>query len=131
MDTLWKATGLIIVTVILGLSLEKTEKDISVVLSMTVCIMVSALILTYMKPVITFLQELSQNAKIQEGFIKILVKSVGIALISELSSWLCIDAGNNSLGKTLQILSSTAILYISLPVYQSLLTLIREILGEI
>lgn len=131
METLWKATGLILISVILGLSIEKTEKDFAVLLSMVVCVCVSGLILTYMKPIIFFLEELSNLGNIQNSSIKVLIKSVGMALLSELSSWICLDAGNHSMGKIIRMLGTITILYISLPVYQNLLTLIREILGTL
>ena len=131
METLWKTIGLVLVSVILGLSIEKTAKDLAVLLSMTVCMVVSGLILTYMKPIVSFLKELSQLGNLQENFIKVLVKSVGIAMLSEFTSWICQDAGNHSLAKTLRMLGTITIVYISLPVYQSLLTLLQEILGEL
>lgn len=131
METLWKAIGLTLVAVILGLSVEKTEKDIAVLISMTVCVFIFGLILTYLKPILSFLKEISQLGNLQDSFMKVLVKSAGIAMLSEITSLVCQDAGNHSLGKILRMLGTITIMYVSLPVYQSLLTLIREILCEL
>ena len=61
----------------------------------------------------------------------ILLKAVGIGLVSEIAGLVCNDAGNGSLGKTLQMLGSAVILYLSLPIFTAMLELIREILREL
>lgn len=61
----------------------------------------------------------------------ILLKAVGIGLVSEIAGLVCTDAGNGSLGKTLQMLGSAVILYLSLPIFTAMLELIREILREL
>lgn len=61
----------------------------------------------------------------------ILLKAVGIGLVSEIAGLVCTDAGNGSLGKALQMLGSAVILYLSLPIFTAILELIREILREL
>lgn len=131
MDAFWKATAAALLTVILILAVGKREKDIGVVLSMAVCCLVGIAALSYLKPVLALLNELGTVGQLQEGTLGILIKAVGIALVSEIAGLLCTDAGNGSLGKLLQLLGSAVILYLSIPVFQGMLNLIREILGEL
>jgi hypothetical protein len=56
---------------------------------------------------------------------------IGIGILSEISALICADAGNSSLGKALQILGGTAMLWLSLPVFRTLVDLIRSILGAL
>lgn len=122
---------MILIAVVLGLAVGKREKDISVLLTMAVCCMTAMIAVSYLEPVLDFLWELESVGNIQKGFLGILLKAVGIALIAEVAGMICSDAGNGSLGKTLQMLGSEVILYLSIPIYNALLTLIREILGEL
>ena len=87
--------------------------------------------LSYLEPVLDFLRELEALGDLQGDTLGILLKAVGIGLVSEIAGMVCSDAGNGSLGKTLQMLGSAAILYLSLPVFSALLELVREILREI
>ncbi len=119
-----------LLTVILGLALGKQEKDIAVLLVMAACCMVCVITVSYLEPVLDLLRELESLGEMQGGMLGILLKAVGIALVSEIAGMICSDAGNGSLAKTLQMLSSAAILYLSIPIVQALLTLIREIRGE-
>ena len=43
----------------------------------------------------------------------------------------CTDAGNGSLGKSLQFLASAVIIYLSIPVLNGLMDLLQQILGEV
>ena len=126
MSLFWKAAAAVLLAVVLGLSLGK-QKDIGVLLTMAVCCMVAMIAISYLEPVLDFLREL----EMQGDMLGILLKAVGIGLVSEIAGLVCTDAGNGSLGKTLQMLGSAVILYLSLPIFTAMLELIREILREL
>ena len=64
-----------------------------------------------------------------------LTKSAMIAalyvLLTEISAAICKDSGNESMGKSLQILSAVAAIWLSIPVFERLITLLDKILGTI
>jgi hypothetical protein len=49
--------------------------------------------------------------------------------VAEITAMLCMDAGNSSLSATVRLFGSCAVLYISMPLMQTLMKLIQEILG--
>ena len=49
--------------------------------------------------------------------------------MTELTSLISSDAGNSSLGKAMQILGNTAILFLSLPILESFISIIQDIIG--
>lgn len=61
----------------------------------------------------------------------LLLKAVGIGLVSQIAGAVCTDAGNGALARQLQLLGNAAILYLSLPLFSGLLELLQEILGEL
>ena len=131
MEMFWKAAAAVLIAVVLGLALGKQEKDISVLLTMAVCCMGATIAISYLEPVLDFLRELEALGDLQGDMLGILLKAVGIGLVAEIAGMVCTDAGNGSLGKTLQMLGSAAILYLSLPIFSALLKLIQDILGEL
>lgn len=131
MGYFWKAMAAALVAVVLGLALEKQGKDFSVVLTMAVCCMVAGIGFSYLEPVLDFLWELEALASLQTNMLGILLKVVGIGLVAELAAMICSDGGNASLGKQLQMLGGAVILYLSLPIFRSMLALIQDILGEL
>lgn len=131
MDGFWKASAAVLLTVVLVLALGKREKDISVLLTMAVCCMVTAVAMSYLEPVLDLLWEVEAMANVQDGMMEILMKAVGIGLVVEIAGMICTDAGNSSLGKTIQMLGTVVILSLSIPLFRGFLTLIQEILGQV
>ena len=131
MDEFWKASAAVLLTVVLVLALGKREKDISVLLTMAVCCMVTAVAMSYLEPVLDLLWEVEAMANVQDGMMEILMKTVGIGLVVEIAGMICSDAGNSSLGKTIQMLGTVVILSLSIPLFRGFLTLIQEILGQV
>ena len=131
MDNFWKTTALILITVVLCNLICKQEKDIAVLLSMIACCIAIMAAVSYLNPILDFLQELEKFGQIEEGFLSVLIKAVGIGFVSEIAGMICTDAGNSSLGKTVHMLGTAGILYLSLPVFRTLVTMIQEILGHI
>lgn len=128
MDDFWKSIAVVLTSAILGLAIGKTEKDLSVLLTMTTCSIVGVITVNYLKPVLNLLKELTYMGQLQDNILMVILKSVGIALVSEFASMVCIDAGNNSLAKVLQLLGCSTIAFLSVPMIRSVLSLIEEIL---
>ena len=66
-----------------------------------------------------------------EELLSVMLKAVGIGLLAEISVAICKDSGNESMGKSLGILSSVAVIWLSIPIFERLITLLDEILGSI
>lgn len=129
MEEFWKAAAVLILTVIFSTAIGKTGKDIAVVLNVAACCIVILVALHYLSEVVAFLWELSSQTDQLNTVMGTLLKISGIALMSELTGLISSDAGNSSLGKAMQILGNAAILFLSLPLLESFLTIIQEILG--
>ena len=121
----------VIMAVILGIALSKRSADVAMVLSILVCCMILTAMAGFLEPVMDFLRELQQIAQLDGQMVEILLKAVGIGLISEIAALICADSGSGALGKGLIILASAVILFLCLPLMRSLLELMNEILGEL
>lgn len=131
MEVFWKGIGAVLVTVILGLALRKNGMETGLLLTLAGCCLVAFGALTYLKPVLDFVRELQEVGQLDSDMLRIVLKAVGIGLVGEISALICADAGNGALGKTLQLLTSSVILWLSLPLMTGLLELIQEMLGEL
>lgn len=131
MSLFWKAAAAVLIAVVLILMLGKQAPDMGLMISIAASTMVAILAVTYLEPVLEFLQELEVLSRIQGDMLGVLLKAVGIGLVVEITGTICADAGNASLGKTLQLLGSAVILCLSVPVLRSMLDLVQMILGEL
>lgn len=126
-----KATGGVLIAAILYLVLSKQEKELSLLLTIAVCSMIAFAASEYLHPVIDFMIRLQSLGKLDPELLQTVLRSVGIAMLSEITSLICIDAGNASMGKVLQFLGCAVILGISVPIFSSLISLIEEILVSV
>lgn len=131
MEVFWQGAAAVLVAVVLGLTLNKHGKETNILLTIGVCCMVACGAMWYLKPVISFLRQLQDIGQLDNEMLQILLKSVGIGLVGEIAALICTDAGNGALGKTVQLLTSSTILWLSLPLLTALLELVQEILGEV
>lgn len=131
MDVFLKAAAVVLVTVILYLTVSKQSKDISMLIAIAGCCAVMLAALTYLRPIIEFVNTLKNMIGIENDLVNVILKAVGIGIIAEITCLICSDSGNASLGKSLQILTSAVILWISLPIFDKLLELLDQILGAI
>ena len=128
MDLFWKTLAGILIAAILTMTLRQ---DMALLLSLAVCAMGAMILLEYLEPVLDLLRRLERIADLQSDMLGILLKSLGLAMLSELSSLICTDTGNASLGKVIRMLTNGAILWLAVPVFQSILDLLQKIVEEI
>ena len=128
MDLFIKTVAGVFFALVLIVTLTKQAKDMATILSIGVCCMIGAIAFTYLRPVVSFLHTLQEKTGVDSACFEILLKTVGIALLGETASLICTDAGNSSLSKVLQMLSSAVILWLSLPLLEKLLDLVDGVL---
>lgn len=131
MDVFFKVTAGILVATILCVVLSKQGADISILMTITVCCMVISAAFSYISPVLDFLKKLSEVGRLDGTLLNVLMKATGIGLISQIAGFVCSDAGNQSLAKALQIMTTAVIFYISLPLLEEMLSLLELVLGKI
>lgn len=131
MDIIFKTISGILIALVLCHALNKQGKDISVLLAITVCCIVTTAAISYLSPVMDFFKGLQATGNLNTEMMQIMLKAVGIGLLTEITVQICADMGNASLGKSLQILSAAAMLWLSLPLFRQLLELLDTVLGGI
>ena len=128
MDIFLKSAAGTLVALIMYLILAKQGKDISVVLTVAVCCMLAMAAMQYIEPVISFIDRLQELSDLEPTILQIILRVVGIGLLSEITSVICTDAGNAALGKSLQFVTGGVVLWLSIPLFTKLIDLIEEIL---
>ncbi len=123
------AAGL--VAVILCAVLNRQARDVSILLGLAVCGILLAAACTYLEPVVAFVQRLQEISGMDSGIFGTVLKCAGIGLIAEIASMICADAGNGAIGKSVEMVASAAILWLSLPLMTALLELVQQMVGKV
>lgn len=128
MELFWKAVAALLLASVLGLTIARLEKDLSVLMVMAGCCLGALAAASLLEPVLELLRQLETLASIRDGMLGTLTKCAGLSLVTEIAGMICQDSGSASLGKTLQVLGTAAILYVATPLFTNVLSLIQEIL---
>ena len=121
--------AVVLIGLILALVVGRQSKDMSLLLTLAVCVLVCIAAMGFLEPVTELLRELRRLGNLDSGAVAIALKCAGIGLISELIGLLCADAGQSAMGKALELLSAAAILWLSLPLIREILKLIEGVLS--
>ena len=130
MDIFVKSCGLILVAVILSIVLSNNNKSFHFVITIAVCCFVGISALDLLRPVIVFFNTLEKQGNWNKDILQVLVKCVGVGILSDITSGVCNDSGNGAMAKSLKLLSSAIILWLSIPLFEGLLDLVNSILGK-
>lgn len=131
MNVFWKIVAGILTALILWINISKSNKDISVLMTLAVSAITITAAVGLLQPVISFIKRLQEISNLDADLVSVVLKVVGVGIISEIAVVVCKDAGNESMGKALQYVSAAAALLLSLPVFEELLTLLDKILGTV
>ena len=120
-----------LVAVVLCSALARSGKDINQLLSLAACCMILLTAIGYLKPVIDLVHTLGAMTALDDRWIGLVLKTVGIGLLSQIAGLICADAGNSALAKGVEILAAAAVLWLSIPMIQALLELVQEMTGSL
>lgn len=126
-----KACAGVLMAVVLIINLGSHSKELGLLLGLAVCCMVGLLAMEFLQPVVDFLETLESLGNLDHTMIHTLLKAAGIGLLAEFAGLICNDAGNSSLGKAVQMMGTTAVLWLSIPLFTALLELLQKMLGEL
>ena len=131
MELFWKTVAAALVSGILNLMLEKQNRDFSLLVSLAASAMILLAAAKFLDPVITFLGKLEEMGGLSSDLLLSLIKIFGIGMAGEMAASVCADAGSSAVGKGLRFLTNGAMVYLSIPIFSSLIELLVQILGEL
>jgi stage III sporulation protein AD len=131
MDTVLRTIAGVMLALILGITLSKQGKDMTVVLTVAVCCMVVTVAISFLDPVVDFFSLLRSVGDLDSDIMGIILKCTGISLIAEIAGLICSDSGFGAMGKAIKILAMAAVLWMSLPLMTSLVEMLQSVMGEV
>ena len=131
MELLLKSAAGALIATVFGLVIGKHNKENAIMISIVACCMIATSIVRYLEPTVDFIKKLQLIGSMDSGILEILLKSTGIAILSEIVVLVCNDAGNTALGKTLQLLATAVILWLALPLLNTLMNIIENTLMSV
>lgn len=125
MQGLLQAAVIGILAVIFANLLREKNKELGILISLAACALIAVILLNLAEPVITFLKDLRNLAGLDKKLMEPMLKTIGIGLLTQISSTVCADAGENSIAKLIEICGGILALYVSLPLLEAVLDMMK------
>lgn len=111
-----------------SLTLKNYNKEISALLIISAVILMCLTSLPVLSELFSSINEFSTAANIQNEYISVLIKSLGICYITQLSVNICKENGSQSIASQIEIAGKLMILILAIPIYNDLITMISDFL---
>lgn len=117
-----------VVGALLAIQFKSGKSEYSIYISMTVSLLIFFFILSKMGIFIELIKKVGTYINLNNAYIVILLKMLGITYVSEFAAAICKDAGYQSIAGQIEIAAKLFILGLGVPVLSSLLDVIGEFL---
>lgn len=123
-----KILGIGIITTITALIVKQIKPEISMLITLSGSILILFEIVGMFSGVIETFLNLSQLTGVDTSIFQIILKIIGIGYLTEFTANLCIDSNMNSIADKILLGGKVVILIISLPVINTLIEIITNLL---
>ena len=122
-------TALCVVAALLALVLRRGTPELGLLLTISVTVVVLLALADSMGEVLTFLTSLTEKSGVERSLFVPLYKTTGIAIVVNIGSCLCRDAGETTLATVIETAGTFCALLAALPLLQAVLSLLLELMA--
>ena len=128
METMYRCVGIAVMGAILGLMTRKHSGEYAVLMTLAVVAVLTVAMLGLLKPVLSFLHGLKDRAELGNGMISPVMRTLAIGYLTETGKTICEEAGEKTVGAVLSAAGSVCAVYVLLPLMESVLALLEQML---
>lgn len=114
--------------VLTGLLLKEMKPQFTLMISMAACVVIFFYAISRLEALSELFGKMTDYVTIQDSYLEILLKIVGIAYIADFASGICRDAGFSAVAGQIELFGKISVLTISTPVVLALLDTVSEFL---
>lgn len=117
-----------IIAVLMAILFKKGKEEYSLYISIAACIIILLLGIGKLETILDSIKRLQEYISINNTYINILIKIIGITYVTEFAAALCKDSGYSAIGNQVELIGKISVLAISMPILMTLLDTINNFL---
>lgn len=114
--------ALAVSAVIIALTIKPKNAEIAVMLGLCASVMILFSLFANVSQITDKISEITAASGISTGYIAILLKVIGICLVTEFTANVCRDSGSTSLAGTVTLTGKILVTIAALPLYSDILS---------
>ena len=123
-----RIVGIGLIGAILSILLRNSKPEFSMLIPVVVSFTVLACAMPYLIRITEELSRMASSAGINSSYMRIVIKVIGISYLVCITAELCKDAGENAIAAKIELGAKLIILAMAIPIINSLLNLVKEII---
>lgn len=108
--------------------LKREAGELALLLGIAASMLVLSLVGTGCAEILALLRQLADTAEISDKLLEPMLKILGIEVVTNLTGQICRDAGAGGVAAAAELAGAVCALYAAIPVIQSVLILVKELL---
>ena len=125
---LTKIIGIGMIAAVLSLTVKQTRPEIAFALPVLGAAGILFCLVPHLKGILSMFWDIADRVGIESGYLKLIIKMIGVAYLCQCSAELCKDAGEGAIGSKIELGGKLLILSLSVPIVYRLLELVHAII---
>ena len=125
---LFRVAVFCLVAALLAIVLRQYRPEYAVFISLACSVLTVLYLLEGITQVMEELGGLLENTAIPQDLIRVVVKCLGVCILTELAGQTCRDAGEQAIGAKVELAGKVTLVLVSLPLFERLLQLAERLL---
>ncbi|MDD6236301.1 MAG: SpoIIIAC/SpoIIIAD family protein [Clostridiales bacterium] len=121
--------GIGIVATAICILIKQYRPEFAMMVSLSCGVLIFVMILLHLSPAILDIQELMSKASLDNGYFKVLVKSLGICYVTSIASDSCKDAGQAAIAGKIELAAKVAIVILALPLFTQIVNYALDLIA--
>lgn len=124
MDLLFKIIGIAFCSAMLCIILKKNNQEFALAITIVTSVLIFTMIFHMLKDALVQIKAIAGLSGVDLSYLGILIKAISIAYLSEYACAVLEDAGESAIAKKVELAGKVILLFIALPIIESLFKLI-------
>lgn len=117
-----------IAAVLVAILFKKGKEEYSLYISIAACVLIILSGIGKFDVILDAINKLQEYVNINEAYIEVLIKIIGITYVTEVAASLCRDSGYQAIGEQIELVGKLTVLAVSMPILLALLETINNFL---
>lgn len=121
--------ALVLLALIIGLAVKSKSPEISTLISVALCLYIISISVSRLRVISQMIARISEYMNVEQSYIAVLLKMVGISYICEFASGISKDAGYTAAASQIELAGKLTMLAVGLPVVLNVIDKIVRLLA--
>lgn len=123
-----KIAAIALTGVIMASVMKNINKEVTIYIILATVIILFVSIIDKLWEAFRFLEGIYGNVTYGKSFFPVIIKVLAVAYITDFTSQLCKDSGENAIGTKVELAGKVIIFYLAMPILTAILELISSLL---